>query len=100
MAVKKPVGWRGDSYRHSMAARGVNTSLTSPHAPWNRIQAVREASTEDLKKLAKDAEEGQKQILNIPPMGILLYPGRPAKDFGKLARIQAMAEEELARRRR
>lgn len=99
MVRKKPVGWRRDPVRHSLAARGIKTTLFSPNTPWNRKQAIREASTGDLRKLLKDAQEARSKLLHLPLMGIYMYPSEEAsKDFKRLTRIETNVLDELRRR--
>jgi hypothetical protein len=97
---KKPAGWRRDSARHALAARGIKTTLFSPYSPWYRKQAIREASTGELRKLLKESQEARSKLSRLPPMAIYkMYPGEEAlRDFTRLIRIEADVREELRSR--
>lgn len=68
--MRKPIGWRGESYRHSLAARGVKTSNRVPMANFTKARNIgrefahRFSSMDALQQYGID--EASNMIKNLP----------------------------------
>lgn len=58
----KPIGWRMESYRHSLAAKGIKTSFASKRLNFGSYTLTSEKQKKIREQLDKELEEKSKEI--------------------------------------
>jgi hypothetical protein len=84
-AQRKPEGWRGESARHGLSARGIKTASTKRMAPYHaeaaRIDPRVLKLSEDVEKI-KNPDNDEYRYESIDEMEHRKYPGTYREEGG------------------